>query len=87
MPKRSGKRAQIKRIKYQIKQAIFLNQDPSLYFSKLIELEFEIDFLQRDTNYKLVPIEYEINYPDPSKISETDPRYEQYRFRHLTKHF
>lgn len=88
MPKRDGKRVQIKRTKFPIKQAIVLNQDPLPFISKLIELESRIDHPQNQENpsYKLTPIEYKINYPDFNNINKDDPRYELYRFRHLTRH-
>jgi len=87
MPKRGGKRVQIKKLKYQIKQLIISSQNPFLLLLKLKSLELEF---KRNTNkirenieYKLIPLEFEINYPNYLLIDKTDPRYQTYKLRFL----
>jgi len=85
MPKRSGRRVQIKKIRYQIKQCLILDQDPF----PLYQLENSLPNLPETSlnyqipNYKLIPIDLKINYPHYKNILKIDPRYLRYKLLFL----
>jgi len=89
MPKRSGRRVQIKRIRYQIKQSLILDQDPFLLYLQLRKIENSLPnlpetFLSHQIpNYKLIPLNFKINYPDFKNIKKTDPRFLRYKILFL----
>jgi len=89
MPKRSGRRIQVKKIRYQIKQCLILNQDPFPFYLKLIKIENSLPFhFKTNSNlqilkYKLIPLDLEINYPNFKFIEKTDPRYLRYKLLYL----
>jgi len=78
MKERAGKRVQIKRLRWQIKQALELNQDPSLLSQKLEQV-----ISSETPTYHLKEIQYEPAYPDYKTLDKTDPRYKTYKIRHL----
>jgi len=85
MSRRSGRRVQIKKIRYQIKQCLILDQDPFPFYLKLSEIENSLlnhsETIQNHQvlNYKLIPLDLEINYPNFKIIKKTDPRYLKYK--------
>jgi len=89
MPKRSGRRVQIKRIRYQIKQCLILDQDPFLLYLQLRKIENPLSNLPETSsnlqipNYKLIPLDLEINYPNFKNIKITDQRYLRYKLLFL----
>jgi len=89
MPKRSGRRVQIKRIRYQIKQYQLLNQDPFPLYLKLRKIETSLPNHSKTIsnhqplNYKLIPLDFKINYPYFKGIKKTDPRYLKYKLLYL----
>jgi len=87
MPKRGGKRVQIKRFKYQIKQLIISSRDPFPLLLKLKTLELELKRnstkVREKIEYKLIALEFEIDYPNYLSINKTDPRYQTYKLRYL----
>jgi len=89
MPKRSGRRVQIKRIRYQIKQCLILDQDPFSLYLQLRKIENSLPNLPETSsnhqipNYKLIPLDVEINYPNFKNIKKTDPRYLRYKLLFL----
>jgi len=89
MPKRSGRRVQIKRIRYQIKQCLILDQDPFPLYLQLRKIENSLPNLPetsskyQNPNYKLIPLDLEINYPNFKNIKKTDPRYLRYKLLFL----
>jgi len=87
MPGRAGKREQIKRLKFQAKQALAFNKDPFPFLSKIHGLESEtVPAYSKDiSSYKITPVDFKPNCPDYRTIPESDPRYETYRFRYLTQ--
>jgi len=82
MKKRGGKRVQIKRLRFQIKQAFDLKKDPFHLLDILQKLETPSQIANPHT-YQLIPLDFEINYPDYRQISQTDPRYSTYKLRYL----
>jgi len=82
MPKRSGRRVQIKKIRYQIKQCLILDQDPFPLYLQLRKIENSLPNLP-ETSYKLIPLDLEINYPNFKNIKKTDPRYLRYKLLFL----
>lgn len=84
MHKRAGKRVQIKRIKFQIKQAISTSTDPFPFLQKLRELE-KVTPIEKPqpSSLKLIPLDFQIDYPDFRQIKKTDPRYHTYKIRYL----
>lgn len=81
MPKKAGRRVQIKRITFQIKEAIIKNQDPLPLYLKLHTLKSNPT--PKRFEYKLIPIHFEINYPHWKTIKKTDPRRKTYKIRYL----
>jgi len=69
MPKRNGRRIQIKKIKYQIKQCLIFNQDPFPFYLKLTKIKNPLSNHSKTIsnhqilNYKLISLDLEINYP------------------------
>lgn len=75
---------QIKRLRYQIKQAIDSRQD----FFHLAQRLHNIEANARVENpnaisYQLIPVNIEPDYPDYRQINKTDPRYKTYKVRYL----
>jgi len=88
MPKRSGRRVQVKKIRYQIKQCQILNKDPFPLYLKLSKIENSLPNSKSTANhqppkYKLIPLDFEINYPNYKIIKKTDPRYLRYKLLNL----
>jgi len=83
MKKRGGKRVQIKRLRFQIKQAFNLQKDLSHLLNILQILETAPQITNPHT-YHLIPLDFQINYPDYRQISLTDPRYSTYKLRYLS---
>jgi hypothetical protein len=82
MKKRGGRRVQIKRIRFQIKQAVTSYRDPLPLFLKLKEFE-SVNKVEPSPHYKLIPLDFEVDYPNFSKINKSDPRYAVYKMRYL----
>jgi len=82
MKKRGGKRVQIKRLRFQIKQAFDLQKDPFHLLNTLQKLEAASQIANPHI-YHLIPLDFEVNYPDYRQISQTDPRYSTYKLRYL----
>jgi len=78
MKKRGGKRVQIKRLRFQIKQAFDLHKDPFHLLNILQKLEAGLQ-VENPHTYHLIPLDFEVNYPDYRQISQTDPRYSTYK--------
>lgn len=80
-------RVQIKRFKFQAKQAFALNQDPFPIPVKFRGLEpnHDPENPQKPFPYQIIFVDFQINYPDYKTILESDSRFEIYKFRHLTK--
>lgn len=84
MKKRAGKRVQLKRLRYQIKQAIDSRQDFFHLSQELEKREKDIRVENPHTHsYRLIPINIEPDYPDYRQINKTDPRYKVYKLRFL----
>jgi len=86
MLKRSGRRVQIKKISYQIKQCQILKQDPFPLYLKLNKIENSLpnhSENHQSLNYKLISLDFEINYPNYKIIKKTDPRYLKYKLLYL----
>jgi len=82
MKKREGKRVQMKRLRFQIKQAFDLQKDPFHLLNILQKLEAASQIANPHT-YHLISLDFEVNYPDYRQISQTDPRYSTYKLRYL----
>ena len=84
MKKRAGRRVQLKRLRFRIKQAIDSHQD---FFHLVQELEKKESKIRVENPhtipYQLIPINVEPDYPDYRRISKTDPRYNTYKLRFL----
>jgi len=65
MKKRGGKRIQLKRLRYQIKQAFNSQKNP---FHLLEKLKADIQ-VEKPHTYHLIPVNVEINYPDYRQIN------------------
>lgn len=84
MKKRAGKRVQLKRLRYQIKQAIDSRQDFFHLSQELEKREKDIRVENPHTfPYRLIPVNIEPDYPDYRQINKTDPRYNVYKLRYL----
>jgi len=80
MKKRGGKRVQIKRLRFQIKQTFDLQKDPFHLLNTFQKLEAAPQIANSHT-YHLIPLDFEINYPDYRQISQIDLRYSTYTLR------
>ena len=80
MPKKDGKRVRIKRLRYQINQAIISNRDS---LKLITELDKLLSQSSEPNKYKLIRIDFEINFPHLKNIRKTDPRYQIYKIRYL----
>jgi hypothetical protein len=76
MTKKGGRRVQIKRIRFQIKQAVISNQDPLPFLQQLQQVENAPPF-------KPTPVDFDIDYPHFDQINKSDPRYQTYKLRYL----
>lgn len=87
MPKRGGRRVQIKRTKFQIKEALLSSQDPLPFLIKLHNLENNLNEsksnTKEDTKYKITPIEVEHKYYNYKSIERIDPRHKHYKVLEL----
>lgn len=87
MPKKGGRRVQIKKIQFQIKEALLSSQDPLPLFMKLHNLDDNLNEpkpnIKENINYKLTPIEIKHKYPNYKSMKRFDPRYKIYKIREL----
>lgn len=85
MPKRGGRRVQLKRLRFQLNRTIILNKDPFPFLLKLNKFENQTKnkLIKRITVFKLNKIDFEIKYPNYKQISKKDPRYKTYKIRFL----
>jgi len=82
MKKRKSKRVQIKRLKFQIKQAFNSQKDLFHLLNTLQKLEAGLQ-IENPYIFQLIPLDFEMNYPNYRQIPQTDPRYSTYKLRYL----
>ena len=84
MPKKGGRRVRIKKLRYQINQAIIFNRDPLKFIYELDKLLIQPSQKPKEQNkYKLIRIDFKINFPHFKNIKKKDPRYQTYKIRYL----
>jgi len=72
---------QIKRLRFQIKQA-FNSQKDSFHILKILK-KLEADpQIEKPHIYHLIPVDVKIDYLDYRQIHKTDPRYTTYKLRY-----
>lgn len=84
MPTKGGKRVKLKRERYHAKCKKVENIiDLALTIhNNLLPIVNELTFCA-EKPYKLIPLEFDINYLDFSNIPENDPRYLTYKLRYV----
>jgi len=82
MKKRGDKRVQLKRLKFQIKQAFNSQKDPFHFLEILKKLEPDIQVEKSHTYPYHLILDVEINYPDYRQTNKTNPRYIIYKLRY-----
>lgn len=84
MPTKGGKRVELKRERYQAKCMKVENiiNLALMIHNNLVPIVNELTSCAEKL-YKLIPLEFDVNFPDFSNIPENDPRYLTYKLRYI----
>jgi len=85
MPTKGGRRVKEKRLRYQIKTAIYSNHDPFPHFQNLAQLLTQSKAVTspNGNGYSLQLLDINYQFPDYRDIQKSDPRRLAYKLREL----